>query len=531
MSKRSSGGTVNVSGYTRSNGTYVAGYTRAAPSSSRSAAPSSYSSRGSSSGIVHVSGYTRSNGTYVEGYTRAAPSSSRGSSSNSSGRVQVSGYTRSDGTVVSGYTRSAPSSRTGVSSGPPGGASSQSISNTSTSSGVRCYVDNAYNRKWGRVGKPLGSHPVNSSGERLYVDNAHNRRCGRAGKPIPRKYAKQQELQELEMVENLRRKLNFLEVADEDLPAYQSALGRMEREEVEANWEEEGIDLNSPFSHTIQDQIIPHNELKVEKEIGRGGFGKVYACLWHGKPVAFKEFLYQSMTKKRQEQFEKEIKLLAGLHHPNIVRMFGAVVERGKIGIVMEYMKRSLFEALFYDEEEFSDAKKKQIISQLAIALCYLHKHEPQIAHCDIKGGNVLLDRKDNAKLCDFGLSAIKSATEASRSSVAAPPAQGTPRYSAPEVLRGEMLTMSQLLMADIYSLAIVVFEVVVEKEAFEDLSIRQLVANVGHGNLHPTSGEVELPQPLLDLLNTSWDGSASKRPTAEKFKEKWDEIGNLLTV
>lgn len=519
MSKKSSGGTVNVSGYTRSSGTYVAPYTRAAPSSSRGIS-------GSSSGRVQVSGYTRSSGTYVEEYTRAAPSSSRGSSSNSSGRVHVSGYTRSDGTVVSEYTRSAPSNlRTGESSGPL----SQRVSNASASSGVRCYVDNAYNRKWGRVGKPMGSRPVNSSGERLYVNNAHNSRLGRAGKPIPRKYAKQQELQESEMVENLRMKLKFLEVADEDRPAHQSVLYRMEREEMEANWEEEGIDLNSPFSHTIrQEQIIPYDELKVEKEIGRGGFGKVYACLWHGKPVAFKELLYQRLTKKRQEQFEKEIKILADLHHP---RMFGAVVERGKIGIVMEYMKRSLFEALFYDEEEFSDAKKKQMISQLAIALCYLHKHEPQIAHCDIKGGNVLLDREDNAKLCDFGLSAIKSATEASMSSVAAPPAQGTPRYSAPEVLRGEMLTMSQLLMADIYSLAIVVFEVVVEKEAFEDLSIRQLVANVGHGNLRPTSGEVELSQPLLDLLNSSWDGSASKRPTAEEFKERFDEICDLLTV
>jgi len=59
-----------------------------------------------------VSGYTRSNGTYVSGYTRSAPSSTPSpkprSSEGGSGRVQVSGYTRSDGTEVSAHTRTAP---------------------------------------------------------------------------------------------------------------------------------------------------------------------------------------------------------------------------------------------------------------------------------------------------------------------------------------------------------------------------------------------------------------------------------------
>ena len=71
--------------------------------------------------------------------------------------------------------------------------------------------------------------------------------------------------------------------------------------------------------------------------------------------------------------------------------MFGAVSEAGNLGIVMELMKRTLFQALFNDMEEFKEPKKKEIISQLSNALEYLHTHTREIAHCDIKCQNVLL--------------------------------------------------------------------------------------------------------------------------------------------
>ena len=562
MSRRSSGGgrTVHVRGYTRSDGTYVAGYTRSAPGSRSSAGSSSGGSR-----TVQVSGYTRSDGTYVAGYMRSLPGASSSSSSqrcyvdNAYNRdlgrvgkpvgthvvhkdgsidisrdispaipsmsfegtrsddrtVYVSGYTRSNGTHVAGYTRSRPST-----------------------SSQRCYVDNAYNRRLGRVGKPVGTHVVHSDGsvevsqvthpgERCYVDNAHNRHLGRVGKPIPRQ--RQHQILEESTFHDIVQRLQHLGFADTCRPAYQSALDRLERERVEEIWRREGINPStdlSRFKSRIR-EIIAFDELQLKQVIGRGGFGEVYACMWRNTPVAFKKLFYQHMSKKHREDLLKEIKVLSALDHPNAIRMFGVVVEEQKIGIVMEYMSRSLFQAIFIDCTEFSEAKRKEIIHQVASALLYLHTHETKIAHCDIKSENVLLDKNDIAKLGDFGLSAIKNATETSKSSAAAQPGQGTPRYSAPEVLRGELLTMSQLLPTDIYSLGVVVFEVVTEEEPFEGLRIRQLVENVGRGNLRPTS-KVALSQALSDLLKSCWDGSASKRPTAAEFLAKWNNISGL---
>ena len=545
-----------MSGYTRSDGTSVSGYTRSAPKSSSSASSSASEGR-----TVQVRGYTRSDGTTVSGYTRSAPrSSSRADSSAGEGNertVQVRGYTKSDGTAVSGHTRSVPRTTTSTevnstSSGqryyvdnaynrklgrvgmPLG---TRVVSSTGGSvPGERYYVDNAYNRKLGRVGMPLGTRVVSSTGgsvpgERYYVDNAHNRRLGRAGKPIPRRLARQQELAEGSTLDALLKILQGLGFTDACRPDYQSALDRLEREQVEESWKKDGVKASTDLSQLkspAAGMIIPFGELQQKRVIGRGGFGEVYACLWHGQAVAFKKLFYQHMSRKRRDGLVREITILAALDHPNTVKMIGAVIEEGTVGIVMEYLPRSLFTAIFIDCTEFPDAKKKEIVYQMSSALLYLHTHEPKIAHCDIKSENVLLDGNDNVKLGDFGLSAIKNATESSRSSAAGvDPGQGTPRYSAPEVLRGEVLTMSQLFEADIYSLAVVAFEVVVEEEPFEGLSVKQLEANVGRGDLRPTS-TVALSQQVSDLLNSSWDGSASKRPKAAEFSQKWSGISDL---
>ena len=573
-SKSSGGGTINVSGYTRANGTYVAGYTRSSPggasrsssaaSRSTSGTPSSsvssgYSSKasapwpspGSSSGnVVRVSGYTRSDGTHVAGYTRASPRSTSktgggaSASTSATNTVQVSGYTRADGTQVSGYTRSKPEY-------------SQSRSTNKSSAERGTYVDNAYNRKLNRVGLPLGTCVVskeypatttsgpkestmtNDKGERIYVDNPHNRRLGRAGKPIPSRKGYRKNMMEEKTLKELRLLMNNLRFTDQhsDLDyqcALTSAMDDMEREEVQEKWRKNNIDPETNVTHLsahvhLQGKIIPFDELYVEQKIGHGGFGDVYAAMWHGTPVAFKKFHRQHMSKRNQESFKIEVTVLAALSRPNIVRMFGAVVEAGNIGIVMEYMCRSLFHAIFIDETEFSDDKKKVIVSQMVDAVYYLHTHDPKIAHCDIKSENILLDKNDNVKLSDFGLSAMKNNAESSQSNMggAVAPGRGTPRYSAPEVLRGEILKTDELFPADIYSLSIVVFEIVGEEEPFQGLSMRQLEENVGRGDLRPTLSAT-LTWPVEDLLKRCWDADASKRPTAAAFKRIWSGIVEL---
>ena len=286
---KSGGGVVHVSGYTRSNGTYVAGYTRSSPGSasrsssataSRSAAATSGMSVGTScsyssaaspmstsgTGVVHVRGYTRSDGTKVAGYTRASPkSTSKPASVGVTDTVQVSGYTKADGTYVQGYTRS----KLGSSSQ---GQSTKSGDSKSTGEKHR-YVDNAFNRKHNRVGLEVGtcvisknptttSRPGQKEGatangdqktsttekkQRFYVDNAHNRHLGRVGKPIPSRKGLRKKMMEENMLEELRAHYKNIQFAYPDYdPDYQYALADavddMERKEVEEKWRELNVD-------------------------------------------------------------------------------------------------------------------------------------------------------------------------------------------------------------------------------------------------------------------------------------------------
>ena len=140
----------------------------------------------------------------------------------------------------------------------------------------------------------------------------------------------------------------------------------------------------------------------------------------------------------------------------------------------------------------------------------------------------MLLDKNDNAKLSDFGLSSIKNTAESSQSSSAPVAPRGTPRYSAPEVLRGEFLTQQQLFKADMYPLAICIFEIVTEEEAYYGLKVRQMEAQVGRGKLRPTT-DASLSDQLSALLESCWDSNTQNRPTTTDFIEQWGEITDLL--
>ena len=607
MSRRNSGGSkpggknvVEVKGYMRSNGTYVAGYTRSAPRYKAGSRARYSNSSNESNSESEPKGSTLPDETCIPGarpgYTRAPPqrktcdegSSSSYSNANEtfvSGPIQpsadgtgkatsqkksyskssiaTSGYSTgsSTGSCISGYTP-AQANAPKVSSYAeviPGISSIKNLTNQlqGNTSGVQVLSHSPRPPK----GKKAGSYSVRSNDSdassrhsgtgKCYVDNPYNRMLRRVGKPLrtcivrtysrsaaeSRKSRMHRKLLEENKLEDLVQAMNGMQITSQpdceiytdEYTNYQYAVDRLHRDEVEESWkanfvEPSSTDVTSLLCHYPENQI-PFADLELEKVIGGGSFGEVYAGCLLGKPIAFKKLSYQQVSLKWKKNFSVEVTILASTHHPNIIKMLGYVNEENNIGIVMEYLRCSLYRAVFIDCTLQDIGKKNMIISQVACALNYLHtREEGRIAHCDIKSENILLDWSDNALLCDFGLSALKNAASA-ESSVPGivPPGQGTPRYSAPEVLRGELLTMTQLLRTDIYSLAMVVFEVMTEEEPFEGFSVKQLETNVGHGTMQPLSGK--LLQSVDELLTRCWDRDATKRPTAAEFEEAWRYI------
>ncbi|XP_041360852.1 serine/threonine-protein kinase STY8-like [Gigantopelta aegis] len=426
----------------------------------------------------------------------------------------------------------------------------------------KVYVDNAFNRKHDRVGKPLGTVPISRKDEK-YRDTELNRQLGRVDKPWgtcpnPRR-AKKDKITKL--IDDLVAYLEQKQQQSYDFPfddysvdgeevneATDYAVNYTNRQRELSRWQEETGSTQPPrtdLEHVDvgRDYIINYDELEIGEQIGSGSFGDVFFARWRGTIVAVKKLHMQNVSRRRLEDFIKEVRLVSDLRHDNIVAFIGACVQTPNLCIVMEFMNMSLFDALHKQQMAFNDKEKIRMLRHACAGLTYLH--EKRVAHCDIKSQNVLLDipleeedkekdyRMVTAKITDFGLSMMKAETGTSMSMQDATfRNRGTPRYSAPEVLRGEMLDSSQYMMADVYSVGLLMLELTVEEEPFYGLNELQLRRQVGEGGMLPAvPDDITLSGEFLDVLNRCWKFHPTARPSARELLGNMNELQRLIKV
>ncbi|CAC5403485.1 unnamed protein product [Mytilus coruscus] len=424
---------------------------------------------------------------------------------------------------------------------------------TSTSSvdspEVKCYKDNAFNRKHDRVGLVVGSRVISKKApgsvtEKRYEDNALNRKHNRVGELLGSRPIRKSK-QTLCLADLLKKVMDDpdedhsfgSELDDEDecniCDRLYCIIGR---ENEVSNWQKEMQTTSQPCTSEelltkYKGTMIVYEELLLGEQIGTGGFGQVYFAKWNGSIVAVKKLRIEQVSARRLKEFTDEIILSCNLSHPNVIRIIGACVVMPNLCIVMEYMQMSLFEALHIKNPEikFTDIEKMKIIKQSCAGLQYLH--EKSIAHCDMKTQNVLIDYSPKKsifiKLTDFGLSMMKNATDTSMSENRKNVKNmGTPTYASPENLRGESLNFESLKMADMYSLSLICYEVVFEDEPFYNMSLTQLMKQVGEQGVTPDiPNEKPIDDNLLDLITSCWNKDATLRPSALKFAEKLSSI------
>jgi serine/threonine-protein kinase TNNI3K len=164
-------------------------------------------------------------------------------------------------------------------------------------------------------------------------------------------------------------------------------------------------------------------------------------------------------------------------------------------------MPYSLCELAHYPHK-YTPALRFTIIHGIAQGLAYLHRNN--ILHRDIKPENVLLDRNKNIKLCDFGLS-IKLKAEKYFSQII----EGTSRYIAPEIYQDLCYSRK----SDIYSFAVVVWELTASKNYLDSLPEKELITKVMAGYRE------EIPQDdlkIAGLIKWCWQQEPERRPTAD---------------
>lgn len=111
----------------------------------------------------------------------------------------------------------------------------------------------------------------------------------------------------------------------------------------------------------------------------------------------------RALFEKFKEKLIKEAKILSDVHHPHIVNVLEVFEENDTAYIAMEYIQGYSLKYLLEKEGRLSENTVLFYTHQIAHALQFVH--EKSILHLDIKPSNILIDKDDNARLIDFGVS------------------------------------------------------------------------------------------------------------------------------
>ncbi|CAK9102598.1 unnamed protein product [Durusdinium trenchii] len=249
---------------------------------------------------------------------------------------------------------------------------------------------------------------------------------------------------------------------------------------------------------------LPHFEM-AEVQLGeilnQGGFSVVHKGSWHGTKVAVKKLFDPNISHELLAEFDNEVQKLEMLRHPNILMPLALHRKPPALCLIMELVDGGSYFQLLHAPHQFASAsgplslgfqEHLNILDPSATALAFLHARG--IAHRDIKSHNVLLSPHLEVKLCDFGLSRLKSELMTGALQFA-----GTPSYMAPEVFRNAKYTES----VDVFAFGTLLWEAMSHDIPFANLDPADIRDRVIEGQMLEMPSTC--PREMQQLIRSCW--------------------------
>lgn len=270
----------------------------------------------------------------------------------------------------------------------------------------------------------------------------------------------------------------------------------------------------------LQDRDIPHSLRGVQttgQVLGHGENAKVCEGMWNGKPIALKAFkvsVAQTRSERWRTKLETEGEHLRKLVHvhPNIADFYGLMLDTvtGTIILLIEHLPCSLYQALFVEKRNYQEPKKMEILKQVSEGLEFLHRNNVFLGNLTSK--NVCLSFYDMPKIESFGPK-LWNGTSVTNN-----------LYAAPELVTSTSIPGPDH-KADVYSLAIVAYELLEEKEAYDGLPSRVAarMRRMGNRDACPFFHGCRNAMEILNFLTKCWNANPRRRPEAAEFVEMLD--------
>ncbi|KAF8318088.1 kinase-like protein [Clavulina sp. PMI_390] len=246
---------------------------------------------------------------------------------------------------------------------------------------------------------------------------------------------------------------------------------------------------------------------------------------------AFFCFIYLTLS---AQLVHREAITHSQLKHPNILPFLGVYHDDTNSMnscplTIVPYIRDGSLQGVL-DRGELDNARRlKSLLLGIMKGVSYLHTFDPPVIHGDLHPGNILLDKEDSACVCDFGLSRIRHEVSRTRTKRQG---GGLTRFLAPELNSSEGVRFKTSLESDIYSLAMLLFNMWTGEKPFSSIELEWKVSQAIDQEERPERPlitKVEIPQmqgdQLWELINDMWEHIPASRPTTSIVARRLLEV------
>ncbi|KAK7289866.1 hypothetical protein RIF29_03862 [Crotalaria pallida] len=262
----------------------------------------------------------------------------------------------------------------------------------------------------------------------------------------------------------------------------------------------------------IEKWLLNSDSLEFGEQIGPNSYKGTYM----GKRVAIEKLRGCDKGNSYEFELRKDLLELMSCGHKNILQFCGVCVDENLgLCVITKFTEGGTVHDLMLKNRKLQSKDIVRIAVDVAEGIKFMNDHG--VAYKDLNTQRVLLDRHGNACLADMGI------VTACKSSVGEAMDYETDgyRWLAPEIIAGDPESVTETWMSNVYSFAMVIWEMVAGEAAYSAYSPVQAAVGIAACGLRPEIPK-DCPQTLKSLMTKCWNNTPSKRP-------QFSEILDLL--